>query len=218
MEVSLRVTVLLGQTEINHVDLVAALADAHKEVVRLDVTVDEGLGMDVLNAGDELVGKEKDRLEGELAVAEVEKVLQTRAEEVQNHGIVVALGAEPADEGNTDTTGEGLVDTGFIFQLRVLSLDALKLDGDFFARNYIGAYICVSNVLEREHIMGSYPSRCHQNCHYQSCGRFCICCRHGDPVCPSASALQRVHAVGRGRSYHCRHICGGSTLRRLTCS
>jgi hypothetical protein len=52
VEVSLGVTVLLGETEIDNVDLVATLADAHEEVVRLDITVDEGLGVDVLNAGD----------------------------------------------------------------------------------------------------------------------------------------------------------------------
>jgi hypothetical protein len=57
VEVSLRVTVLLGQTEINDIDLVATLANAHKEVVRLDITMDEGFGVDVLDAGDELVGE-----------------------------------------------------------------------------------------------------------------------------------------------------------------
>ena len=41
MEMGLRVTVLLGQTEIDDIDLVASLSDTHEEVVRLDVTVDE---------------------------------------------------------------------------------------------------------------------------------------------------------------------------------
>lgn len=63
VEVGLGITVLLGQTEINHVDLVATLADAHEEVVRLDVTVDEGLGVDVLDAGDELIGEQEDGLQ-----------------------------------------------------------------------------------------------------------------------------------------------------------
>ena len=58
VEVGLRVTVLLGQTKIDDIDLVAALADAHEEVVGLDITVDEGLGVDVLDAGDELVGND----------------------------------------------------------------------------------------------------------------------------------------------------------------
>jgi hypothetical protein len=144
VEVSLRVTVFLSQTEINHVDLVATLANAHQEVVGLDVTMNEGLGVDVLNAGDELVREEKDRLQGEFAVAKVEKILQTGAEKVQNHGIVVALGSKPTHKGNSDTSGKGLVHTGFILKLGVLGLDALELDGDFLARDDVGAFLNVS--------------------------------------------------------------------------
>ena len=55
MEVSLRVPIFLGQSEINHVDLVSTLSNAHEEIVRLNITVDEGLGMNVLNTRDELI-------------------------------------------------------------------------------------------------------------------------------------------------------------------
>lgn len=77
VEVSLGVTVFLGETKVNDIDLVSTLANAHQEVVGLDITVDERFGMDVLDAGNELIGQEQDGLERELAVAEVEKVLQT---------------------------------------------------------------------------------------------------------------------------------------------
>jgi hypothetical protein len=140
VEVSLGITVLLGQTEIDDIDLVAALANTHEEVVRLDITVDKGLGVDVLNTGDELVGKEENSLQGELAVAEVEEVFQGRAEQVQDHGIVVALGTKPAYERDANTTGEGLVDASFIFQLRVLGLDALELNGNLLTGDDVGAY------------------------------------------------------------------------------
>jgi hypothetical protein len=139
MEVGLGVAVLLSKTEIDDIDLVATLSDAHEEVVRLDVAVDERLGVDVLDAGDELVGQEKNSLQRELAVAEVEQVLQGRSQEVENHGIVVTLGTEPANKGNSDATSEGLVDASLILKLRVLGLDALELDGDFFARDDVGA-------------------------------------------------------------------------------
>jgi hypothetical protein len=140
VEVRLGIAVLLGQTEIDDVDLVAALANAHEEVVRLDITVDEGLGMDVLDARDELVGKEKDGLQGELAVAEVEEILQRRAEQVQDHGVVIALGAEPAHEWDTDAASKGLVDASFILELRMLCFDALELDGDLLTGDDVGAY------------------------------------------------------------------------------
>jgi hypothetical protein len=140
MEVSLGIAVLLGQTKVDDIDLVAALANAHEEVVGLDIAVDEGLGVDVLDAGDELVGKEQDSLQGELAVAEVEEVLKRRAEQVQDHGVVVALGSEPADKGNANTAGERLVDAGLIFELGVLGLDALELDGNLLTRDDVGTY------------------------------------------------------------------------------
>jgi hypothetical protein len=146
VEVGLRVTVLLGQAEIDDIDLVTALADTHEEVVRLDITVDEGLGVDVLDAGDELIGQQKNGLQGELAVAEVEKILQAGSEEIKNHGIVVALGTKPADKWDTDTTGERLVDTGLIFELGVLSLNRLKLDGNLFTRDDVGSEVDVTET------------------------------------------------------------------------
>jgi hypothetical protein len=102
--------------------------------------------MDVLDAGDQLIGEQQHRLEGELAVAEVEQVLQAGAKQVENHGIVVALGAEPANEGNADAASERLVDAGLILKLGVLGLDALELDGDLLAGDDVGAEV---NVAER---------------------------------------------------------------------
>ena len=139
MKVRLGIPILLRQPKINHIHLISPLADAHQEVIRLDIAVDETLGMDVLDAGDELVGEEEDGLEGELAVAEVEEVLERGAEQVEHHGIVVAFRAEPAHEGDADAAGEGFVDARFVFELRVLGFDRLELDGDFFARDDVCA-------------------------------------------------------------------------------
>jgi hypothetical protein len=100
--------------------------------------------VDVLDAGDELIGEEQDRLEGELAVAEVEEVFQAGAEQIENHGVVVALGAEPADKGDTDAASEGFVDACFIFELGMLGFDALELDGDFLAGDDVGAFKVIS--------------------------------------------------------------------------
>jgi hypothetical protein len=76
VQVSLGVAVLLGETEINHVDLVAALADAHQEIVGLDVAVNKVARVDVFNARDELIGEEENSLQGEFAVAKVEEVFE----------------------------------------------------------------------------------------------------------------------------------------------
>ena len=49
VEVRLGVTVFLGETKVNHIDLVAAFSNAHQEVVGLNVTVDKGLRMNIFD-------------------------------------------------------------------------------------------------------------------------------------------------------------------------
>ena len=144
VEVGLGVTVLLGETKVDDVDLIAAFANAHQEVVGLDITMNEGLGVDVLDARDELVGQEQDGLERELPVAEVEEVLQAGAEEIDDHGIVVTLGTEPADKRNTDTASEGLVNTSLVLELGMLGLDALEFDGDLLPGDDVSAQVDVT--------------------------------------------------------------------------
>lgn len=100
--------------------------------------------MNVLDARDELVSQQKNRLQRELAVAEVEEILQTGTEEVKDHGIVVALGAEPADERDSNTTSQRLVDSGLILELGVLGFDALELDGDLLSRDDVGAKVDIT--------------------------------------------------------------------------
>ena len=50
VKMGLRVTVFLCKTKVDDIDLISTLANPHEEVVGLDVTVDEGFGVDVLNA------------------------------------------------------------------------------------------------------------------------------------------------------------------------
>jgi hypothetical protein len=104
VEVSVRVTVLLCKTKINDIDLMATLANAHEEVVRLNITVNDRLGMNVLNTGNELIGKQKNRFQRELPVAEVEEILQARSKEIKNHGIVPKVGSIPMDRGDADAS------------------------------------------------------------------------------------------------------------------
>ena len=140
------VTIFLGQTEIDDVNLVATLADAHEEVVWLDVTVDERLRVDVLNTGNELIGEQKNGLQRELAVAEVKEILQAGSKKIKDHGIVVTFSAEPANERDPDTASKRLVDTGLILELWVLSLYALKLDGNFFTRYDVGSEVNITET------------------------------------------------------------------------
>lgn len=49
VKMALRVTVLLGQTKVDHVHLVPTLANTHQKVVGFDVAVNKVLGVDVFN-------------------------------------------------------------------------------------------------------------------------------------------------------------------------
>lgn len=57
VEVSLRVTVFLCQSKVDDIDLISTLANSHQEVVRLDITMDERFGVDILDTGNELVSE-----------------------------------------------------------------------------------------------------------------------------------------------------------------
>ena len=104
VEVGLGVPVLLGETEIDNVDLVATLADAHEEVVRLDITVDEVLLVNGLHAGQHLLGNHDNGLDGESAIAVVEEILQGRTKQVNDKNVVEAFLAKVIDIGDASCT------------------------------------------------------------------------------------------------------------------
>ena len=51
--------------------------------------MDEVFTVNVFYSGDELVGKEQDSLQAEASGAEVEEVLQARAQQLHHHHVVV---------------------------------------------------------------------------------------------------------------------------------
>lgn len=52
------ITVFLGQTKVNNIDLPGMYSTANEEVLGLDVTVNEGFGVDVFEARNELISEE----------------------------------------------------------------------------------------------------------------------------------------------------------------
>lgn len=100
------VSVLLGQTKINNIDLISSLANAHQEVVWLDITVDEALCVDVLDSADELVCQKKDGLQGEFSVAEVEEIFKRWTKQIEDHGVVVTFCTKPTHERDADASSK----------------------------------------------------------------------------------------------------------------
>jgi hypothetical protein len=99
----LRVTVLLGHAEVDDVDNVGSLGAgaADKEVVGLDVAVDQVLLMDCLHARQHLLGDHDNSLGREATVAVIEQVFEGRTQQVNDEDIVKSLLTEVVDVGNT---------------------------------------------------------------------------------------------------------------------
>lgn len=138
------ITVFLGQAKVDDVDQVALLAEPHQEVVRLHVSVDEVLGVDVLNAADHLVSQQQDGLEAKLSRAEVEQIFQTGPQQLHHHHIVVTLGPTPLYRRNTHSALHHLVDFALYVELWVFGLHTFQLDGYLLSSRNVGTQIDVS--------------------------------------------------------------------------
>ena len=76
MQVCLGVSVFLGESEINHIDLITTFPNAHEKVVWLDISMDKVSRVDVFDSRDELIGEEKNCLQSKFSVTEVEQILE----------------------------------------------------------------------------------------------------------------------------------------------
>lgn len=134
----------LRQAKINNVKQVRTTTAAHKEVIGLDITVNEVLSVHVLNAAHELLTDHHDAERGESTAAGVEEILETGSEEVGDEDVVVGLHAEPSHVGDTDTSLKNPVELGFIEKLRVLGADTLKLDSDIFPGGHVSTKVYIT--------------------------------------------------------------------------
>jgi len=144
MLLCLRVAVLLGQAEINAMHLICLFANADEEIIGLDIAMDKILGVHVLDTVNHLICKHENCLEGELAIAEVEEILERRSQQIDNHDVVVTLDSVPMHIGDTNTAGKNLVEFGLVKKLRMLGLDGLKLDGNLLVGLDVGADVDVT--------------------------------------------------------------------------
>ena len=70
------VFIAFAQSKIDHVADRTLVAVAHKEIVRFHVTVDEVVGVHVLEAGDHLISQHAHGLQSELTAAVLEQILE----------------------------------------------------------------------------------------------------------------------------------------------
>lgn len=116
-----RIPILLGHSKVNDVNYIGGLRvrATDEEVVWFDITVDQVLFVDSLNAGEllmlkrriwsrgqktkktyHLFGNHNHGLDGESSIAVVEEVLETRTEQVDHEDIMQTLLAKVVDIGD----------------------------------------------------------------------------------------------------------------------
>ena len=143
----LGISIALGQAEVDDVDDVLLLAMANEEVVRLHVAMNKVVIVQELQSLDHLVSYHERGFDGELALAEVERILQTRSQQVHDHRVVVSLDAEPVyardarcslkvnDASSLTSAVKYFVNLRLIKQLRELCLHRLE-----FYRNVVASF------------------------------------------------------------------------------
>ena len=73
---------LLGETEVHDIDEMCILADAHQEIVRLDVAVQNVLLVHELDAFQDLLAQLQDCSQAHALAIISEEVFQTRAQKI----------------------------------------------------------------------------------------------------------------------------------------
>lgn len=136
------------ETQVGHIYLVPLLLHTHQAILRLDVSMDDIIGVDILQATNELVGKHQHRFEREFATAEIEKILQTRAQQIKHHGIVFALGHIGVNSRNTGTTRKRSIEFGLTFEEGRIDGDVFKFDSNLVTGVDVGSLCAVNESQE----------------------------------------------------------------------
>ena len=135
----LNVTAFSSEAQVDDIHLVPIPPCTHQDILRFDVTVNDILRVNILKATEKLVGKHQDCLEGELAMAEFEEVLQTRSQKVEHHNIIFAFEHVVVNAWNTDTASKRSIEVNFSFKERFIFKGVFEFHGDLFAGFDVGS-------------------------------------------------------------------------------
>ena len=90
---TLAVLVALGEAEVDDEDVVSrGFCPTDQEIVRLDITMNDPLLVNLLNSLDKLRGNHEDCFQVELAATGLEKVFKGWSEQVHDHDMEVLVG------------------------------------------------------------------------------------------------------------------------------
>merc|ERR1719356_703183 len=96
------ISVSFGQSKVDNVNLVQfAASESDQEIIRFQIAMNEVLGVDILDSCQHLIGQHEYRLQGKLAGAEIEQILQGWTQNVHDHHIEITFPSKPTHIGNT---------------------------------------------------------------------------------------------------------------------
>lgn len=84
----LRVSIFLGEAKVDDMNNMALLPKSHQEILRLDISMDVGFGMNILYSLQHLVRQDQDCLQIELLIAQRKQILDIRSQEVDDHVVI----------------------------------------------------------------------------------------------------------------------------------
>lgn len=98
-------------------------SNAHEEIVRLYVTMNEVLHMHVLNTANHLIRQHQHGLHREPSTAEVEEILQRRTKQIHHQTMVLTFDAIEANMWYPNSALQDLIDFALVEQLRMSCLN-----------------------------------------------------------------------------------------------
>jgi len=146
MLISPGIPVLLRKTKIDEIDHAGLSTDAHDNVARLDIAVNEVARVKVFQATNQLTGEESNSLDSEFEVAMDEKVLQRLTQEIECHHIEATFCAKPTNARNAYPSGDLLVHNMLVFQEMLACAQWFELKHDVFLRQKVA---CQENFSKR---------------------------------------------------------------------
>lgn len=138
---ALRILIALGQAKVNHIQFVAIPADAHQKVIWLHVAVYKTMLMHALEAHQQLIGQHEDCLQREVALAQVEQILQRGAQQLHDQRIEALLAAVVQECRQSSMRTDLLIDLCLVAQQWILDIDRLDFDSHILAVLRINALI-----------------------------------------------------------------------------
>ena len=161
------------ETQVGHIYLVPLPLHTHQAILRLDVSMDDIIGVDILQATNELVGKHQHRFEREFATAKIEKILQTWAQQIKHHGIVFALGHISVNLRNTGTARKRSIQFGLTFEEGRIDGDVFEFDSNFVTGICDVGTLCAVNESHEAtmtrciyYYLYTHPQSCHHRSYF----------------------------------------------------